>query len=587
MSSKPAHKPVKPFSATLSCLARVLITQNHPQEARSGELPKHAHQKTRCAQNLHSLAAAVAVYGACVVLPLHAQIPTPDEFAPQELKGGVLSTVLQPDGRILIGGWFRSLAGQPRNGISRLSADGALDSDYNPEISGNLYCLAMQPDGMILAGTDTMQLGCPSCKVMSRLSRDGTLDTGFNSGADAPVYCIAVQPDGKILAGGDFRSLAGYSRKYFGRLNPDGSLDGEFSVEVDGGVYCIALQPDRKILVGGKFKMLNRQPRNYIGRLNPDGSLDVDFNPGADFHVFSMVVQPDGKIIVGGWFRTLQGQRRNYIGRLKGDGTLDTAFDPDASWIVKSIALQANGQILLGGEFVALGGLPRKSIGRLNEDGTVDGMFNAEAQRASYPSVDSLALQADGKLLVGGFFDTLGGQPHTNIGRLTSTEPATQTLSYKDSTATWLRGGSSPEVWRTTFEYSVDGVQWISLEAGTRIAGGWQLTDLFLPAGSTIRVRGYTTGGRHNASSWFVETLLEIGGVSGIPLLSVESPFGPSVRFKLTGGTNAQYSVETCTNLTPSAVNEWQPVTTLTLTNGSAIFEWTNAGETHRFFRAK
>jgi hypothetical protein len=104
--------------------------------------------------------------------------------------------------------------------------------------------------------------------------------------------------------------------------------------------------------------------------------------------------------------------------------------------------------------------------------------------------VYSLAVQADGKILVGGWFTTLGGQTRNLIARLNNTEPATQSLSYNGTTITWLRGGASPEVWRTTFDYSTDGVFWSSLGGGVRIPGGWERADATLPVGATIRARG-------------------------------------------------------------------------------------------------
>src|SRR5258708_22093736 len=148
-------------------------------------------------------------------------------------------------------------------------------------------------------------------------------------------------------------------------------------------------------------------------------------------------------------------------------------------------------------------------MGRLNADGTLD----TGVKGGTNLDVYSLAVQADGKILVGGYFTTLGGQSRNYIGRLNNTGPASQSLTFDGSTLTWLRGGASPEVWRTTFEYSPDGgTVWINLGAGSRIpslpagqARGWQLTGLALPMYSTFRARGYAAGGFENGSGWFVE----------------------------------------------------------------------------------
>src|SRR5207245_11059722 len=152
-------------------------------------------------------------------------------------------------------------------------------------------------------------------------------------------------------------------------------------------------------------------------------------------------------------------------------------------------------------DFTTLGGQSRMGIGRLNADGTLDPSFNPGAGG----QVSSLALQADGKILVGGQFTTLDGQSRIGIGRLNNSGPATQSLAFDGSTLTWMRGGTSPEVWRTTFEYSPHGASWTNV-AGIRIPGGWQLTGLALPTNTTFRARGYTVGGADNASGWFVQT---------------------------------------------------------------------------------
>ncbi len=154
--------------------------------------------------------------------------------------------------------------------------------------------------------------------------------------------------------------------------------------------------------------------------------------------------------------------------------------------------------------FTQLAGQPCNSLGRLNPDGSLDNTFNCGVSTLS--AVGGLAVQQDGKILVAGEFTTLGGQSRTNLGRLNNTGPATERLTFDASTITWLRGGTAPEAYGATFDYSTNGVDWTALGAGTRIAGGWQLSGLFLPNRAAVRARGWVTGGYYNASCWFVET---------------------------------------------------------------------------------
>ncbi len=105
------------------------------------------------------------------------------------------------------------------------------------------------------------------------------------------------------------------------------------------------------------------------------------FNPGtgADFAVRCLIVQPDGKILLGGYFSTVNGQSRNGIARLNPNGSLESTgtFNPGTGvsggpFDVESMALQANGKILLAGHFSSVNGQARNGIARLNPNGSVE-----------------------------------------------------------------------------------------------------------------------------------------------------------------------------------------------------------------------
>jgi uncharacterized delta-60 repeat protein len=433
--------------------------------------------------------------------------PTPDQE--------VLAIAVQPDDKILLGGDFRSVGGHPSMLIGRLNADGSFDSGFDSGDSGFdlVDAIAVQPDGKILVGGLFETLAGQPRTNIGRLMPDGSLDISFNPGATAPpsksprVFATAVQADGKILVGGRFEELGGQPRENIGRLNPDGTLDTSFNPAVTGTeffppqVFAILVQADGKILVGGLFTGLGGQPRTHVGRLNPDGSPDATFNPEVDSSVNAIAVQADGKTLVGGGFKTLGGQPRAHLGRLNPDGSLDTAFSTgtDASGVL-AITLQADGKILIGGNFRMLGGQPRNAIGRLNSDGSLD-TFDPDVGGGGISPVgvvDSIALQADGKILVGGLFGTLGGQPRQFYTRVLNTAPAVQslTINTRGTEITWARSGACPEIVRVTFEISTDGLNYTLLGRGKRIQGGWKRSHLKLPKNRSllIRARGYYAG---------------------------------------------------------------------------------------------
>ncbi|MBK7556406.1 MAG: T9SS type A sorting domain-containing protein [Flavobacteriales bacterium] len=255
-----------------------------------------------------------------------------------------------------------------------------------------------------------------------------SIGTGFNSAETyIGVNDLALQPDGGVIVGGDFASFNGVTRNNIARLNPDGGLDTTFdpgSGFTGGGflswVSSLALQPDGRVIVGGDFTQVNGTPRNFIARLHPDGSLDTTFDPGSGFNmvIMAMALQPDGKVIVGGDFTSYNGTSCSYLVRLNADASLDTTFNtgigfPNQS-VVYTIAVQPNGKVLIGGAFTSYNGVPVSHLMRLMPDGTFDPTFNASCN----DQVWSLVPQPNGKLLVGGAFTMVNGTGRGRIARL-------------------------------------------------------------------------------------------------------------------------------------------------------------------------
>jgi len=454
-------------------------------------------------------------------------------------NSSVRAVALQSDGKILLGGDFTTLGGggigtTARSRLGRLDPDGTLETSFNPGANSTVQALAVQTDGKIVAGGSFTSLGNGGTTARNRLGRlnaDGTLDTGFAPGANRPVLALELQADGKILVGGSFSALNGtgtgnFPRYRIGRLNPDGTVDTGFDPGANRPIRALAMQANGKILVAGDFTTLGgggtgTTMRSKIGRLNADGTLDTSFNPGANQSVRALAVQANGKILVAGDFTTLRSGSvtmvRNHLGRLNSDGTLDTSFDPGANGLVEELAVQADGRILVAGDFTTLGGggtgtTVRNRIGRLNADGTLDTSFDPGANLA----VLALAIETDGKILVGGNFTTLGGggtgtMPRNSVGRLTNADAALEalTVATDGTTITWYRSGTSPEVDRVTFELSTDGINYAALATPTRIAGGWQLPGQDLPTRQNIfvRARGFYSTGESAGSDSIAESV--------------------------------------------------------------------------------
>ena len=326
------------------------------------------------------------------------------------VNGTVNAVVLQPDGKVIIGGHFTTVKGLARPGIARLNADGSGDPTFNPGTGPNygVSSLALQSDGKVLIGGDFTTVNGRNRNAIARLNSNGSLDSSFNPVVGPPyvgIFSIVLQSDGKVFIGGDFATVNGTFRNGIARLNADGSLDSSFNSGTGVGghpagvVGSIVVRSDGKVLIGGEFSTVNGTNRNGIARLNANGSLDSSFDPGtgADW-VSSIVLQPDGKVLFGGYG----------IARLNSDGSPDTNFNANANggWDnVASIIVQSDGKVLIGGDFITFYGANSDGIARINANGSVDGSFNPGTVVGSYPSgVNSVAVQSDGKVFIGGYF---------------------------------------------------------------------------------------------------------------------------------------------------------------------------------------
>ncbi|MFC4475915.1 T9SS type A sorting domain-containing protein [Flavobacterium chungangensis] len=326
----------------------------------------------------------------------------------------------QPDGKILVGGRFTSYKGAIQNRLIRLNSDGSKDTsfDIGTGFNFNVEAILLQPDGKIIVGGSFSKFQDTTQDAVIRLNPDGSKDQSFVIGYGGnTVYALAIQSDGKILVGGGFQSFDGISSKSLVRLNTNGSTDPNFKPKISDYRYIksIIVQPNGKILIEGNFSV----PQNEIVRLNTDGSHDPSFDIGTngfqDNNVQSMALQSDGKIIVAGTFSSYKGITENGLIRLNSDGSKDLSFDvksgfnkisPDSPdhiyYGIRNIVIQADEKILIMGNFISYQGINSNGLVRINTDGSRDNSFNIDTQFTNDPTKSkTITLQSNGKLLVG------------------------------------------------------------------------------------------------------------------------------------------------------------------------------------------
>jgi len=349
--------------------------------------------------------------------------------------GEVYAVIVQPNGKILIGGWFTAVNGQARTGLARLNQDGSLDTSFKIRNAGIVHGLTLQADGRILVGGEFLQIdGTTVGGGIVRLLSDGSLDTSFNAGTAGFVQRIVVQPDGKILIGGQFSGINNSTLAGFARLNSDGTLDtafqSVFSPDDGASIYAIAVRSNGRILIGGDFSKVQGTARKYIAQLNSNGTLDLSFTDNmqleARYIVQEIIIQPDEKVLAtGDYYQQLNSATSvNGLARFNTDGTLDQSFTVRISVSggkTHSMALQPDGRILLG--TLVAGG----NLFRLDSDGTTDTTF---ADPSPDGTPNAIALQKDGKILLGS-----SSENFSKIARFLSNGALDSTQMYKMTTA--------------------------------------------------------------------------------------------------------------------------------------------------------
>lgn len=338
-------------------------------------------------------------------------------------------------------------------GLTRFAADGTVDGSFGNAgvvvtgLSGSSMKVitttkvATQPDGKTLVAGSTHDMSGQLVWNVLRYNTDGSLDASFDGDGIAEVIIpgavvalvgdFVLQPDGKIVVVGHAYQTGG-PRPTLVRFHGDGTLDTSFGVagiaQVDFGpvdlqLNGVALQADGKLVVTGH--MAAAGVAILVMRFDTTGSLDTTFGDGGtvftivqDLNVGKAVaIQDDGKIVVGGYTSLFDDQyQQMVVARYDSTGNLDGSFGAEGIALLDIAALNGITDLAIAadGMIVAIGATQSDKLVaiRLTSNGTADASFGDEGAAEfdfHYPGeAHSLALQADGKLLVAGFATTTG-----------------------------------------------------------------------------------------------------------------------------------------------------------------------------------
>ncbi len=373
-------------------------------------------------------------------------------------KSAVRSVALQPDGKILAVGSTYNNGSYHRFALARYNVDGSLDTtfgiegkvvgDYSEEKMAFTSVL-VQPDGKIVAGGIIYNNYNDSQFMLVRFNEDGSQDDSFAENGmmimdNRTVNAMAMQPDGKIVATG-FVYYNDSSNKDFlvMRFDLNGDLDSTFA---DNGVFItsvgsrdyansLVIQPDGKIVIAGAT--FNASHSDFcILRLLSNGASDHTFGLAGMVaidtderdEVTSVCIQEDEKIVLSGWTGNIANNYSHAIIRIMPNGVIDSGFATSGmiigagSALAKNVKIQPDGKILVAGAYEGGDTGKTAALSRYMTDGSPDTTFGENGlittSFSSSCQANAVALQADGKILLGGEAGPTGGSYNPDFALL-------------------------------------------------------------------------------------------------------------------------------------------------------------------------
>jgi uncharacterized delta-60 repeat protein len=324
----------------------------------------------------------------------------------------VYATLVQPNGKILIGGSFTNVSGHCSPFLARLNPDGSFDDSFTAVTDGTVNRLLQLPNGDILVAGEFTQLQGHARRCLGVLRSDGTINAEFDASETylpgEAIYSVAVQEDGKLVTGSMLPSESGQEASRLTRLESSGILDTAFArTDFSARIFAILPLQQGKLLVGGTFQA----PGHGLVLVDSAGLIENTFSDLLATYSSVFVLQrlTNGNILIGGALVD-QGKPLYFmLHQLTPDWKWSSEFAPVQGEMVpnqsvRAALVQPDGKIVIGGDFYSIQGHWRRHIARVNASGVVDPCFNPTMGLGGSDAAYALAFQTDNRIIVGGRF---------------------------------------------------------------------------------------------------------------------------------------------------------------------------------------
>lgn len=322
----------------------------------------------------------------------------------------IRALVVDGDGNLYAGGSFATAGGVNANCIAKWNGSSwsALGSGVNPVIVYGSGVFAILPVGneVLYVGGSFMRVGGIAANNFARWDGSAWSKLGTDGdGINALVYALAVDGSGNVYAGGLFTNAGGLNVNYIAKW------DGNSWTQLGGGmnerVTALALDSNGNLYAAGLFTSAGGVSAKYIAKW--DGTNWSALGSGMNDFVVVLMVDDDDYLYAGGLFTLAGGSGVNRIA--KWDGSTWSAIGTGMNAAVTALAQDGNGAIYAGGDFTVAGSVPANRVAMWN------GSSWSSLGAGVNGQVRELLWDGNGNLYVGGAFTTAGGSPANRIAK--------------------------------------------------------------------------------------------------------------------------------------------------------------------------
>lgn len=234
-----------------------------------------------------------------------------------------LATGLQ--GRITVAGSLKRVGMQTRLGLAALdAATGEVASAIDAEAPPQVTTIAADPNGGVVVGGFFAKAGSLPRHGLLRLRANGTLDPDWAPALEGytQVSVLSAQADGSVYVGGSFERANLQARRNIAKfVGPTGELDPTWNANADGLVEALVVGADDSVYVGGSFSVIGGRAQANIAKLSVETGLAyANWNPRPDGEVSALAVDSAGAVYAGGTFREMAGQPHWKLAKIASDG---------------------------------------------------------------------------------------------------------------------------------------------------------------------------------------------------------------------------------------------------------------------------